>query len=175
MRKGIPLRKFLAVTVMEKSTRPVSKAWYASTVSRLTAALPQNLLPEALSRLEAYMAGSYHLSAETDEILRLVFALLAPEIDKAMARSARARRQAQSRRNAESDTIPECVEMPVTEITGTTSPENIEDPAAPGLGSEPEPLPAECLKIKVVIPPLSRSERRRREKEMRRLNKQLGT
>lgn len=168
---------------MSTSALPVSKAWYASFLARLSSALPQEYVPMAVERLHAYMNGSYCLSEEKDITMRYVFALMGPEIDKAMQRSARARQCALRRRSAaaarSADPARDAAQKRGAE-KGEAAKIAAMGSGAPGMASaekppEAVPLPVGYdIMLRALRPRLSRSERRRREMDARRLSRRVA-
>lgn len=86
--------------------RPVSQAWYAATVQRISSALSvaglSSYTSEAISYLDKRITGRQASRLPEDSIMRLISALIEPEIVKALERSARARRPRGPRRKAQS-------------------------------------------------------------------------
>lgn len=83
---------------------PVSRKYYttllASVRTALTAVGLEFLQSVVRTNLDRYLAGDYDPEQETVKEVKLIFALLRSQIDKAMARSAAARERAARRRLA---------------------------------------------------------------------------
>lgn len=80
----------------------VSKKFYSDIVSRVTAAFAapthKPLLDEALKLIDSYLCGEACDPGAASEMVRVVFTLLKPEFERAMARSLRARKAGAIRR-----------------------------------------------------------------------------
>lgn len=83
---------------------PVSREFYARTITTLinsfSQTLKSTLTGTAIDRFHLYLRGEYCLETEEVEEVKIVFTLLCPKIDVAMARSAKARHRAALRRLA---------------------------------------------------------------------------
>lgn len=80
---------------------PVSKKFYTSVSDRVRESLTligrEDAVAATMACVDRYMADGTQPSADTDPAVRLVFALLRAEIDKAVERSSRARSRAAKR------------------------------------------------------------------------------
>lgn len=86
---------------------PVSEKFYTETVSRIhdsfrsVASADSSLAEETVRVVEAYLLEGILPDETSDQAVRLMFALLKTELDKAMARSAAARSRRRGKQNAE--------------------------------------------------------------------------
>ena len=91
---------------MKKSTLPVSTKFYSEIHSRVhdsVMAVTGNRPAEAqrvFAAIDRYITHGIAPAADADTLIVLTFSLLRPEIDKAMARSKRARQRSLRRREA---------------------------------------------------------------------------
>lgn len=136
----------------DSSRLPVSKKAYRDFTDRLATAFrdsddSRHLTAEALSTLNSYLDGDTEASGKASPVVRIVFAVIRPEIDRAIERSRRAR----SRRKpmaATAATTATAVENPVMDVHAVT-----DETATDG-----NPAPR----------PVNRRERRLREQAVRR-------
>lgn len=152
---------------------PVSEKFYNEIISRITNTfhtVPYYVEPEettdainqTVKTIETYLLTGCE-PAETAEMpVRMVFALLKPELDKAMARSAAARR----RRNS--------TQLPVK----TTKAEKeglIPAPAADNAEKEPVGAAGDTDATEVTEIMMNRRQRRRQERELRRRERRAAS
>ncbi|MCM1356305.1 MAG: hypothetical protein NC212_07865 [Staphylococcus sp.] len=156
----------------KKNSRPVSEKFYQSINERAIAAanvVGKPLLGvDIMMAVDAYINDNVQPSGHSGEIM-LIFVLLKPEIDKAMARSAAARNR--RKRCASTPTI-------VTEPRSTAISNDVvsmaveEEPCADAItASHPAPGPEGEAEPCIFVG--NRRERRRQEQEQRRLAKRL--
>ncbi|MDE5905915.1 hypothetical protein, partial [Duncaniella sp.] len=79
---------------------PVSKKFYQETISRIQASFQaiggsagDELAEKTVKAVNDYLSGACLPADDSDATVRLMFALIRSELDKAMARSAAARRR----------------------------------------------------------------------------------
>ena len=82
---------------------PVSKKFYNDIISRITSTFAdmndgERCLRGAVAMIDGYLAGDNPECA--DPMIKMVFSLLRPEIDRAMARSLRARQRGRKRKSS---------------------------------------------------------------------------
>lgn len=84
---------------MKKSTLPVSKKFHTEICARVSASFSKchpSLVGKAIAVIERYMLNGIVPSVSEEAAIQLMFNLLRPEIDKAIARSRRARERSKS-------------------------------------------------------------------------------
>ncbi|MCM1355056.1 MAG: hypothetical protein NC212_01455 [Staphylococcus sp.] len=156
----------------KKNSRPVSEKFYRSINERAIAAaniVGNPLLGvDVMMVVDAYINDGIQPSGHTTEVM-LIFTLLKPEIDKAVARSAAARNRRRRR-----PTTPAIVTEPrSTAISNDVVSMAVEEePCIDAITtSHPAPKPEEEVAPCIFIG--NRRERRRQEQEQRRLAKRL--
>lgn len=117
-----------AVAQPKRTVRNVSEKFYADICRRVTEAIlltggDEELAEAAMGVVNAYISCGIEPTEDMYVGLRLVFAVLKPEIDRAMARSRKARERARLRRKSDSP-----AESPAAAESASPS-----QPAAPGL------------------------------------------
>lgn len=149
----------------ERNQLPVSRKFYDGIIGRIGESLAslsggsKACADSVRALVDGYMADGKMPGPEICDIERLAFMLLRPEIDKAMARSAAARRR--SRRVDSTEKAPEASEASgetSMSLTRRTLPEPFDENVGDDeMAEQPEPVVA-----------LNRRERRLREREARR-------
>lgn len=155
-------------TAKTENRLPVSRGFYDGIIGRINESLAclsgdNAISPDSVrSCIDLYMTDGTVPGSDAGDIVRMVFALLRPEIDKAMARSAVARKRAGRKRRpkcdkkaSEASRVSEAVEPRLTQ-------ETLPEPMDENISDEPEPVIA-----------LNRRERRLLEREARRLARKM--
>lgn len=150
-----------------KTLRPVSRKFYTYISDRVRESMRltgrEEAAAEAMACIDRYMADGSVPPDDADPAVRLTFALLRPEIDKAIERSSRARTRCHAAEKSP--------EKSSVKTTDPAEPHSINaDPTAdsnPGTATEDEEESAK------PFVPRNRRERRLYEQELRRAAKRL--
>lgn len=123
-----------AVAQSKRTVRNVSEKFYVDICRRVTEAIlltggDEELAEVAMGVINAYISCGIEPTDDMYVGLRLVFAVLKPELDRAMSRSRKARERARLRRKSDSP----------AESPAAAEPASPSQPAAPGLHRLPQP------------------------------------
>lgn len=156
-----------AVAQSKRTVRNVSEKFYADICRRVTEAIlltggDEELAEAAMSVVNAYISCGIEPTDDMYVGLRLVFAVLKPEIDRAMARSRKARERARLRRKSDSP----------AESPAAAEPISPSQPAARTSSSASAPQthsssPTDSSSPSPSAPRLSRRARRALERRLR--------
>lgn len=150
-----------------KTLRPVSRKFYTYISDRVRESMRltghEEAIGEAMASIDRYLADGSIPSEDADPAVRLTFALLRPEIDKAIERSNRARKRRR--------TAGKSAEKSGAKASYPTEPHSINVNSA--TDSDPETATDDGEEPAGPFVPRNRRERRRCEQELRRAAKRL--
>lgn len=151
-----------------KTLRPVSRKFYTYISDRVRESMRltghEEAIGEAMASIDRYLADGSIPSEDADPAVRLTFALLRPEIDKAIERSNRARKRRR--------TAGKSAEKSDAKAAYPTEPHSIN--ANPAADSDPETATDDGEESATPFVPRNRRERRLYEQELRRATKRLA-
>ena len=150
-----------------KTLRPVSRKFYTYISDRVRESMSltgrEDAADKAMTCIDRYLTDGSVPSDDADPAVRLTFALLRPEIDKAIGRSSRARTRCRAAEKSP--------EKSSVKTTDPAEPRSINtDPTA---DSNPETATEDEEESAKPFVPRNRRERRLYEQELRRTAKRL--